>query len=82
MASPGGREQARLLLYIGIAGAVLCVVTVVLGVLVGIFGPLFTDRPPGDLDPTIAFLLLAWAGVALGFIPASAFLSRRRNNDE
>ncbi len=80
MASPGDREQARLLLYIGIAGAVLCLLTVTGGVIVSILAPLF-GLSPGSIDPTVAFLLLAWAGVALGFIPASAFLSRHRNDE-
>ena len=81
MASPDGREQARLLFYIGIAGAVLCILAVVGAVIIGVLAPLFTDRAPGTLDPAVAFLLLVWAGIALGLIPASALISRSKRDE-
>lgn len=81
MADPGDREQARLLLYIGLAGGVLCLLTAVGGFTVTVLAPLF-GLTPGSIDPTIFFLLLVWAGVAFGLVPASAIFAGRHKGDK
>ena len=64
------RDRARLLFYVGLSGGVLCLLTVLATVIIR-----------GTIDPTVGFLLLAWAGIAFGLIPVSVFAAGR-NRDE
>ena len=74
-----GRDNARLLFWIGLAGAVLFIVAVFVAFLATAFAPLL-GLSAGNLDPTVVGLMLTWALIALGLLPASRWLSHREKN--
>lgn len=68
-------ERARLLALVGVASAVLFVVTITLVVLAQTFGPSFGLAVGAPSDGVIGSMLV-WAGIALGILPVA--LWRRR----
>lgn len=73
----GGRDdRSRVLFYVGVAAAVLFLVTAAVVVLIQTIAPVF-GATAGAPDAAIVGTMLVWAAIALGLIPASALIRHR-----